>query len=116
MNYISHILHIPDTSIHINPAGVSTFQQKFISWSTRKRGSVHRIHICTPTRARVFSTIHTMPQPAPVVQLASCTAPILGSGVFQAPKNSTTAIIDTKNIIEYSAKNTRAKRMPVYSV
>ena len=52
----------------------------------------------------------------PVVQVAKCTEPMFGSGVFQAPKNSTTLIIDTKNIIEYSAKKTKAKRQPVYSV
>ena len=57
-----------------------------------------------------------MPQPLPVVQSAKCTAPMFGSGVFHAPKNSTTLIIDTKNIIEYSEKNTNAKRIPVYSV
>jgi len=57
-----------------------------------------------------------MPQPLPVVQLAKCTAPMFGNGVFHAPKNSTTLIIDTKNIIEYSEKNTNAKRIPVYSV
>src|SRR6202000_1647091 len=84
--------------------------------STRKRGSVHLIHICTPTRASVFITTQNMPQAMPVVQLARCTDAILGNGVFHAPKNRITATIDTRNIIEYSAKNTSAKRKPVYSV
>ena len=57
-----------------------------------------------------------MPQPAPVVQVASSTTPILGSGVFHAPKNKTAPIMETINIMEYSAKKTRANLSPVYSV
>ena len=102
--------------MQMNASGVNTFQHRFISWSTRRRGSVQRIHICIPTRVSVFNTIHIIPQAVPVVQLAKCIGPILGSGVFQAPKNKITLIIDTKNIIEYSEKNTNAKRIPVNSV
>ena len=114
--YISHNLHIPEISIHKNASGVNTFQHKAISWSTRNRGNVHLIHIWMPTRVSVLTIIHKMPQPAPVVHVANCTTPIFGSGVFHAPKNNITPIIDTKNIIEYSAKNTNANLKPVYSV
>ena len=102
--------------MQMNASGVNTFQHRFISWSTRRRGSVQRIHICIPTRVSVFNTIHNMPQAVPVVQFAKCAAPILGNGVFQAPRNNITLIIDTKNIMEYSEKNTKAKRIPVNSV
>src|ERR1700753_3871966 len=102
--------------MHTNARGVNTFQHKFISWSTRKRGNVQRIHIWAPTSARVLATIQNMPQAVPVVQSASCIEPIFGSGVFHAPKNNNTPIIDTKNIIEYSAKKISAKRIPEYSV
>ena len=114
--YINKILHTPDTSIQANAKGVSTFQQRFISWSTRKRGNVHLIHICTPTRHNVLTAIHIIPHPAPVVQLAKCRVPMFGNGVFHAPKNRITPTIDTRNIIEYSAKKTSANLKPVYSV
>ena len=107
---------MPDISIQTNASGVSTFQHKFINWSTRMRGNVQRIHICTPTKASVFKATHNIPQKTPVVQVAKCNEPMFGSGVFQAPKNRITLIIDTKNIIEYSAKKTKAKRQPVNSV
>ena len=94
--YIKKIRHIPDISMQANASGVSTFQHRFISWSTRRRGNVHRIHIWTPTRVKLFTSIQMMPQPLPVVQLAKCTTPTFGSGVFHAPKNRTTLIIDTK--------------------
>src|ERR1700712_1782317 len=82
----------------------------------RKRGNVQRIHICINTNTSVFKVTHKIPQAKPVVQLAKRAAPMLGKGVFHAPKNSITANIDTKNIMAYSAKNTKAKPMPVYSV
>ena len=113
---MSHSLHTPDISMHTKASGVSTFQQRFISWSTRKRGSVHLIHICTPTRVNVLRVTHKMPQAMLVVHVAKCTEPIFGNGVFHAPKNRITPIIDTRNIIEYSAKNTSANLMPVNSV
>src|ERR1700754_61270 len=97
-------------------SGVNTFQHKFINWSTLKRGSVHLIHICTPTNDNVFTAIQNIPQALLVVQSAKCTGPILGNGVFHAPKNRITPTIDTRNIMEYSAKNTKAKRIPVNSV
>ena len=114
--YINHNRHIPDTSIHTNARGVSTFQHKFISWSTRRRGSVHLIHICTPISSRVLIAIQKMPHAPPVVQSANRTTPIFGNGVFHAPKNSTTLIMDTRNIMEYSAKKTKANCIPVNSV
>ena len=114
--YISQSLQTPDINIQPNARGVNTFQQRFISWSTRKRGNVHLIHICTPTRVSVFTIIQMIPQAVPVVQLAKCTEPIFGNGVFHAPKNKITPTIDTKNIMEYSAKNTSANLSPVYSV
>src|SRR6184192_3587230 len=107
---------MPDISIHTNASGVNTFQHKFISWSTRKRGNVQRIHICTPTNANTFNTVQNIPHAAPVVQSAKCTLTILGKGVFQAPRKRITATIDTKNIIEYSARKTKANRIPVNSV
>ena len=116
MNYIKNSLHTPDISIHAKASGVNTFQHRVINWSTRKRGSVHRIHICTPTKANTFNIVQNMPQAAPVVQSAKRTLPMFGKGVFHAPRNRITATIDTKNIIEYSAKKTKAKRIPVNSV
>ena len=115
-SYMSHNLHTPDTNMQAKASGVNTFQQRFISWSTLKRGSVHLIHIWMPTSASVLRLTHKIPQAIPVVHVAKCTEPMLGNGVFQAPKNKITPIIDTRNIIEYSAKNTNANLMPVNSV
>ena len=67
------------------------------------------------TTLNVFRSIQKIPQPIPVVQFASETDPILGKGLFQPPKKSTTPIIPTKNIIEYSAKNIKANLKPEYS-
>ena len=107
---------MPDISIHKNASGVSTFKHRFISWSTRKRGNVQRIHICTPINNNVFIRIQIIPHAVPVVQVAKVTEPIFGKGVFHAPKNKMTPTIDTKNIMEYSAKNTSANCRPVNSV
>ena len=115
-NYINQIRHIPDISMQAKASGVNTFQHKFINWSTRKRGNVQRIHICTPTSVSDFSAIQKIPQAVPVVHVARCNGPILGNGVFHAPKNRITPIIDTRNIIEYSARNIKPKRSPEYSV
>ena len=107
---------MPDINIQAKASGVNTFQHSVINWSTRKRGNVQRIHICTPTNAKLFKATQNIPQTTPVVQLANCTEPILGNGVFHAPKNKITPIIDTRNIMEYSAKNINANLKPEYSV
>ena len=107
---------MPDINIQAKASGVNTFQHNVINWSTRKRGNVQRIHICTPTKPKLFKATQNIPQTTPVVQLANCNEPTLGNGVFHAPKNRITPIMDTRNIIEYSAKNINAKRKPEYSV
>src|SRR5690606_4424411 len=111
-----HTRHIPEMAIHRNANGVSIFQQSAISWSARKRGNVQRIHICIPTISKVLDNVQKTPHANPVVHSASFTTPILGKGVFQPPRNTTTPIIATRNIIAYSARKIKAKRRPPYSV
>src|SRR5690606_17046024 len=102
--------------MQINAAGIIIFQHKFMSWSALKRGNVQRIHICIPTISKDLDRVQNKPQNNPVVQSANRRDPMLGKGVFQPPRNITTPSIATKNIIAYSAKNTKAKRTPPYSV
>ncbi len=41
--------HNAEISSRSSPAGVSTFQQRYIIWSMRMWGKVQRTHICTST-------------------------------------------------------------------
>src|SRR5690606_180867 len=106
---------IPDANRHANASGINTFQQKVISWSTRRRGKVHRTHICASTKPNDLNSNQKTPQMFPVVQVASSSPPIFGNGVFQPPRNKIVASIETRSIIAYSARKINAKRIPPYS-
>src|SRR5690606_33806992 len=113
---ITNILHNPDIARQTNAKGIKTFQHSVNSWSARKRGSVQRIHICTPTIVSDFNNVHAIPHPNPVVQSARRKLPMLGNGLFHPPKKITTPNIATRNIIAYSARNKKANLIPPYSV
>ena len=103
--------------------GVKTFQDKYISWSTRNLGSVHRTHICKAIRIYDFSISQKKPTAVPntvpgvpLVQSANVRLPILGKGEYQAPQKRITPNILTSNMMPYSDRNNNAQRMPEYSV
>src|SRR5690606_26568318 len=100
----------------IKATGIMIFQHRSISWSALKRGNVHRIHICTPTINKDLLNVQNIPHNGPVVQSANFSAPIFGKGVFHPPKKITAPNMATKNIMAYSAKKTKANRIPPYSV
>src|SRR5690606_38833237 len=113
---ITNILHNPDIARQTNAKGIKTFQHSVNSWSARKRGSVQRIHICTPTIVSDFNSVHAIPHPSPVVQSARRKLPMLGNGLFHPPKKITTPNIATRNIIAYKDKYKKANYIWQYSV
>jgi hypothetical protein len=53
---------------------------------------------------------------SPFVQSAKRTEPILGRGEYQDPQNNITPNTLTNSIMPYSDKNSKAQRIPAYSV
>lgn len=103
--------------------GVKYFHDKFINWSTLRRGNVQRTHICVDTKNNALLNSQKIPQRveanvcgAPLVHSASRKDPIFGNGELQLPKNKIAPNILTKSIIPYSASIITAHRKPEYSV
>jgi hypothetical protein len=96
--------------------GVRTFQHRYMSWSTRKRGNVQRTHICTKMKKKPLIRIQNTPQMGPFVHSFNKRGPRLGSGEFQPPKKSVEIITLTMNMLAYSAKKIMANFIPPYSV
>ena len=94
------------TTRFVSVNGMSTFQQRDISWSIRSRGSVARIHMKTSTKKYVFS----VNQRTPISGKTSTNGPC------HAPNQSVVTIDDTTVISPYSARKKMAQRIPEYSV
>src|SRR6187402_2693151 len=80
-----------------------------MTWSTRRRGSVQRSHICTKISAKILVTSTTMPTGAGIALTST-------SGSVQPPRNSVATSADETNIEAYSSRKKKEKRMPEYSV
>ena len=113
----------PIMTTNTNARGVRYFHDKFINWSTLRRGKVHLTHIWTATKNSALLNSQKIPQRVaatvpgcPLVQSASRTPAMFGNGEFQLPKNRTAPNILTKSIIPYSANIITAHRNPEYSV
>ena len=102
-------VHRPITARLTNEMGVRYFQHMPMSWSTRRRGSVQRIHIMTKTRKRVL----VRNQKGPAMKSGTKET---GSGPENPPRNSTTTSALATNILAYSARKKSEKRNPLYSV
>src|SRR5712691_10354121 len=76
-------VHRPITARLTNEMGVRYFQHMPMSWSTRRRGSVQRIHIMTKTRKSVL----VRNQKGPAIKSGTKR---IGSGPENPPRNSTT--------------------------
>ena len=74
------IIQKPTPITQANAQGVSTFQETYISWSTRRRGSVQRSHICTNTKNMPFERNQNTPQSGPLRNDPN--------GLFQPPRNN----------------------------
>ncbi len=72
----------------MNPAGMSSFHDMAMSWSTRNRGSVQRTHIKMSTNTRALPSSHKSPGRA--------SGSGLPRGDCQPPRNSTVKMIETR--------------------
>ncbi len=89
-----------------NENGVNTFHDTYISWSTLRRGRLHRIQSCTKTRKNAFRRNHTTP--------GSGISP--PNGPCQPPRKSIVTRALMRNISAYSARKKKANFIPEYSV
>src|SRR5499426_164606 len=98
---------VPTT--HTKPHGSRYLYPSAMTWSTRRRGSVQRSHICTKMKKKVFASSTTMPT-------GTGMAETLTKGSVHPPKKSVaTSRLDT-NMDAYSSRKKKEKRMPEYSV
>src|SRR5512144_3130643 len=97
-----------------NEIGMKYFQQRFIIWSTRKRGSVQRIQMITKMNARILSA--KAPNPRSCSHPCSAWSDAERKGTCQPPQKSIEATAPTTNTFTHSTSGKSAKRKPEYSV
>src|SRR3974390_568007 len=81
--------------------GMRIFQAKVMSWSKRTRGKVHLNHMIMKMTKYTLMKNQAMPG---------------RKGPCQPPRKKTVAMAATMNMLVYSARKNKAKRMPEYSV
>src|SRR5690606_29227567 len=96
--------------------GSRYFKQEVITWSIRKRGSVHRTHIMTKTISDALVRKFSSPKSLATNKSSPPHIEKTGIGPFQPPRNRITKIPLTANIEAYSARKKNDQRMPLYSV
>src|SRR5688572_9064307 len=98
----------------MNARGVSFFQQRSMSWSTRYRGSVHRSHIMSRTRAKDFDM--NQKRPSRNGFMGKVEPRSRPNGGSQPPRKNVVAMAATTNMFAYSARKKKLNRIPEYSV
>jgi len=77
--YRANMIQRPTPNITTKENGIITFHAMYINWSTRRRGSVQRSHICTKIKTIPLPRNQNAPHQGP-----ERTSP---NGLFQPPKN-----------------------------
>ena len=98
-------------------SGISTFQAKRCSWSSRKRGKLKRTHMMMNDRAIIF--VNRINGPAMFIQSSTpsrLSHPNQANGTPHPPRNSTEAISEKTPTVANSAMKKIRKRKPEYSV
>jgi len=89
-------------------------QPKFINWSYRNRGSIHRTQIKNTIKTNTFARKMAMLTKPQIAEGAIWSKPHHGS--VQPPRNSVTIIADDAIMLEYSPMKNSANFIELYSV
>ncbi len=98
-------------------SGMSTFQAKVCSWSSRNRGKLKRTHMMMKVSTNIL--VNMISGPARFIQLSTLSMvvqPNQSNGMPQPPRNSTEAMRANTPAVANSAMKKIRNRKPEYSV
>ena len=105
------------TTMLARASGISSFQAKRWSWSSRKRGTLKRTHMMRNDSTIIL--VKRISGPPRFIQSATpsrLSQPNQANGTPQPPRKSTEAISENTPTVANSAMKKMRKRKPEYSV
>ena len=102
------------TTMFASASGMNRRHPKSINWSYRKRGSIHRTQMNTPSNTKTFPRKMPIWAVPPRIVVAGSFKPNIGS--VQPPKKSVTIMPEAAIMLVYSPMKNIANFIEPYSV